>query len=108
MPEPMSDERLAELTPDQIRLRLHELTCTAHEDSCWRLLEFLNEVLPGLIAEVRRLRRALQLSEASRGVPVPCSLLGRVVGQVAEDTENIRRAARALGDSRRAADVGQD
>jgi hypothetical protein len=53
MPEPMSDERLDEISmhgcPEE------RFVCDDERDE--------------LIAEVRRLRRALQLSEASRGVP---------------------------------------
>jgi hypothetical protein len=57
MPEPMSDERLAEF-------EARAEACSHPKGHC-----FACNYAEELIAEVRRLRRALQLSEASRGVP---------------------------------------
>lgn len=65
------------LTPDQVRVRLEQAQRTHHEESCWLVLDLLHEILPELVGvteENERLRRALRLSEASRGVP---SALGR-------------------------------
>ena len=38
------------LTPDQVRIRLEHLKQRPHEDACWELLVFLEEVLPELVA----------------------------------------------------------
>jgi hypothetical protein len=57
MPEPMSDERLAEIEA------MADVPCMVQSCSC------VADEFRRLVAEVRRLRRALRLSEASRGVP---------------------------------------
>jgi hypothetical protein len=38
------------LTPDQIRLRLEQAKHTHHEESCWLVLDLLDEILPDLVA----------------------------------------------------------
>jgi hypothetical protein len=63
MPEPMSDERLAEAE------EYHAACSPTTYGGCQYSLTRPCDVTD-LLAEVRRLKRALQLSEASRGKPM--------------------------------------
>jgi hypothetical protein len=70
------DSRSNRLTADQVRLQLDGLAQgEQYSPEPWRdLLQLLRDTLPDLIEENTRLRRALHLSELSRGVP---SMRGR-------------------------------
>lgn len=57
------------LTGDQIRLRLEQLDCHESDWASNRIIDFLQEVIPEIVEEHARLRRALHLSELSRGMP---------------------------------------
>ena len=83
MPDPMSDERLKEIEARRVIVQpilplagpLSDFVEQGQEgmDMICKLVNFVllhaQRDVPDLLAEVHRLRRALQLSEASRGVP---------------------------------------
>lgn len=72
---PMSDDRLVEIERMVSYQPMQEFLAEVGDDLAELIPELqrlgeIEVVVPELVAEVRRLRRALRLSEASRGVPV--------------------------------------
>ena len=67
--EPARGRVLEMLTADQMRARLRSIGYGQADPGLRALLGFLEDILPPLVDENARLRRALVLSEASRGVP---------------------------------------
>ena len=102
MPEPMSDAGLGEIEARA------DVGCDGH-GRVGMTLNDLPDVLfcpctdqtavdvRVLLAEVRRLRRSLRLSEASRGVPVTCKEFSEMTpAEAAQWRQDVRAAVRGL------------